>query len=53
MDADTVHANVFAANAWEEEDDEVVVIACRSPNLDLETISVYDKIKAEAFVHDL
>jgi hypothetical protein len=52
MDADTVHANVFAANAWEE-GDEVVVVACRSPDLDLETISVYDKIKAEAFVHDL
>jgi carotenoid cleavage dioxygenase-like enzyme len=40
------------ANAWEEED-EVVMISCRSPSLDLEAISVYDKDKAEAFVHDL
>ncbi|CAM6107157.1 unnamed protein product [Calypogeia fissa] len=41
-----------SANAWEE-GDEVVVIACRSPSIDMETISVYDKEKADAFIHDL
>ncbi|CAM6098477.1 unnamed protein product [Calypogeia fissa] len=40
------------ANAWEE-GDEVVLLACRVPGMDLTAVSEYDKAKCEAYVNVL
>lgn len=41
-----------AANAWEE-GDEVVLVTCRIPSIDLGAIAVYDEVKVKKFVNDL
>lgn len=48
--ADSVSCERPAANAWEEED-EVVLVACRSPSIDLEGVSVY--LKQKPFINEL
>ncbi|KAL3682185.1 hypothetical protein R1sor_000207 [Riccia sorocarpa] len=40
------------ANAWEE-GDEVVLITCRIPSIDLVALAVYDEVKAKKFANDL
>ncbi|OAE34389.1 hypothetical protein AXG93_4875s1080 [Marchantia polymorpha subsp. ruderalis] len=40
------------ANAWEE-GDEVVLVTCRIPSIDLGAIAVYDEVKVKKFVNDL
>ncbi|CAM6125579.1 unnamed protein product [Calypogeia fissa] len=40
------------ANAWEE-GDEVILIACRSPSINLGAIVVYDKDRCDAFINQL
>ena len=53
-----VHSYPFSrflllANAWEEEEDEVVLITCRIENLDLDMVSGTVKEKIENFGNEL
>lgn len=46
------HVEYFLANAWEEED-EIVLVTCRLENLDLEMVSGSVKEKLENFKNEL
>lgn len=43
---------LHVGNAWEE-GDEVVLVACRSPHVELEAVSVYEKEKCDAELRQL